>query len=142
MCSEAGTTGSLYVCRRCNAQVSICAACDRGHVYCSAAYSRASREERCRASRRRYQRTAKGRARQRRYRLGLAEKQRQAERLAAAVVAEPRPDAATEKTVTDQSSQTLLWPLNGQETAANPSAMGLTCVRCGRPIQRVTPADP
>jgi hypothetical protein len=65
-------TGRLFLCARCSAQVVICRACDRGHIYCSPACSGQARRASLRAAGRRYQASRAGRfahaERARRYR--------------------------------------------------------------------------
>ncbi len=65
-------TARLYNCARCNRQVIICRACDRGHRYCGQSCSSSARQASLRAAGQRYQRSRRGRfvnaQRQRRYR--------------------------------------------------------------------------
>ena len=65
-------TGRMFLCARCSAQVVICRACDRGHIYCSRACSGQARRASLRAAGRRYQASRAGRfahaERSRRYR--------------------------------------------------------------------------
>lgn len=69
-------TYRLYHCRRCRMQVSICAACDHGNIYCARECSRPARREGVRRAGARYQKTFRGARchaeRQRRYRARCA----------------------------------------------------------------------
>lgn len=56
-------TYRLYNCRRCAAQVLICAQCDHGNIYCGQECSRLSRRESLRRAGTRYQHTRCGAAR-------------------------------------------------------------------------------
>jgi len=66
------STGRMFLCAACRAQVVLCRRCDRGQVYCSNACSSQARRESVRAAGRRYQDSRRGRlahaARARRYR--------------------------------------------------------------------------
>lgn len=70
-------TYRLYHCRRCRTQVSICAACDHGNIYCARECSRLARCESVGRAGARYQKTLRGArchaARQRRYRARRAQ---------------------------------------------------------------------
>lgn len=65
-------TYRLYHCRRCRVQVSICAACDHGNIYCAGECSELARCESVHRAGARYQKTLRGARchaeRQRRYR--------------------------------------------------------------------------
>jgi hypothetical protein len=56
-----GGTARFFLCARCQAQVLICSACDRGQIYCAASCAGLARRERQRAAGQRYQTSHRGR---------------------------------------------------------------------------------
>ena len=66
-------TGRMFPCHRCRVQVTVCAPCDRGQIYCARGCAEAARTASMREAGRRYQQSRKGRfkhsERNRRYRL-------------------------------------------------------------------------
>ena len=56
-------TYRLFLCARCQGQVSICASCDRGQLYCGQGCAQQSRRERSRSASQRYQQSDQGRQR-------------------------------------------------------------------------------
>jgi hypothetical protein len=72
------STGRLFLCGRCRAQVLICSRCDRGQIYCGRGCSEAARAGSLREAGRRYQQSRRGRfahaERSRRYRQRLGQR--------------------------------------------------------------------
>ena len=66
------STGRLFLCAHCRAQVLVCSRCDRGQIYCASGCAQAARQSSLRAAGRRYQSSRRGRfahaERSRRYR--------------------------------------------------------------------------
>ena len=56
-------TYRLFLCARCRGQVSICASCDRGQLYCGQGCAQQSRRERAHSAGQRYQQSEQGRQR-------------------------------------------------------------------------------
>ena len=107
-------------CRACSQPFVICAACDRGHAYCSAACREAGRRRSVRAARARHQRSPEGRLdhrdRQRAYR---ARRRRVTDHTS------PRPRPSGRLSLPD--SAPVFRPAS------------LRCVVCGRPIRLRNP---
>jgi hypothetical protein len=57
----AATTGRLFLCARCQAQVFVCSHCDRGQIYCAQGCGQTARRDAQRAAGRRYQASRRGR---------------------------------------------------------------------------------
>jgi hypothetical protein len=57
----AATTGRLFLCARCQAQVLVCSDCDRGQIYCAQDCAQTARRDAQRAAGRRYQVSRRGR---------------------------------------------------------------------------------
>ena len=113
----------LFHCARCHAQVILCRACDRGHVYCRSGCAAAARRESLRRAGARYRGTRRGRhnnaERQRRFRA----RQPKVTHQGSASVATAAVLAVTE-------------PPPGSLSSAGPEPGRGTCFchRCARPI--------
>ena len=69
----AATTGRLFLCARCHAQVLVCSHCDRGQIYCAQGCAQTARRDAQRAAGQRYQVSRRGRVLRLLERYGAAE---------------------------------------------------------------------
>ena len=113
------SSGRMYFCCRCQAQVIICAQCDRGNRYCASECAADARSASLRRASKKYQSTRAGRfnsaARQKRYR----ERQKQ-------IVTHQGSQLVTSHDVLTAKSH---WPEKAQELDQNGSV--LFCHHCG-----------
>jgi hypothetical protein len=130
------TTGRLFLCARCRAQVVLCTRCDRGNVYCGSACSQAMRRASMRAAGRRYQHSRAGRfahaQRARRYRLRRKNVTHQGS------AAQGRGDLLPAQTTRQQAQPVAQATIEPRVNEGTPSMLAATtesarCSRCGEP---------